>query len=409
MQFEAEQEDERLCVLDCYDILDTPQEEAFDRITRLVRRVFDVPIAAVTLIDGHRQWFKSRQGLNQSETDLAHSLCNLAVKQAQPLIVENTLVDPRVQTNPCVTGGLELRFYAGIPLLTPEGQALGTLCAADTKPRSFAAHEVEILTDLSRLVLSELELRTLATTDSLTGAMSRRTFREEAGRALALAQRHRHDLSLLMLDLDHFKLVNDTHGHGTGDRLLSEAVAACRRELRGSDIVGRLGGEEFAILLPHTAASAALPVAEKLRSSIARLRLTAETATISATASFGVCGIDPSIGDVDTLLQRADAALYAAKEDGRNRCTVWRSPVAAAPTTSDVRRRVLKGGRIAFNAGRSTIDCTVRSLSQTGAGIDFVSTANVPDKFKLHILADDFHRACQVISRSDRRLEVAFA
>ncbi|BDA86761.1 hypothetical protein Sa4125_43030 [Aureimonas sp. SA4125] len=406
-QADDAREQERLCALDRYDVLDTPPEEAFDRITRLVRRVFNVPISAISLIDGHRQWFKSRQGIDVLETDLTQSVCYLAVKQEQPLVVENALVDPRVCDNPSVTGGLRLRFYAGIPLLTPEGHAIGTLCAADTEPRSFSAADLDILSDLATLVMSELELRMLATADALTGAMSRRTFRDEAGRALSLAQRHDHDLSLLMLDLDHFKQVNDAHGHGTGDRLLRETVAVCRAGIRTSDMIGRLGGEEFAILLPHTKPSAALAVAEKLRSSIAGVRLSVGPGSISGTASFGVCGIDRSVHHIDTLLQRADAALFAAKADGRNRCCVWQPPVVE--TAPDQRRRVLKGGRIVFNAGRSTIDCTVRSLSQLGAAIDFVSTEGVPERFKLHILADDLHRSCQVAARSDKRLEVTFA
>lgn len=386
--------------------MDTPPEEAFDRITRLVRLIFDVPIAAVTLIDGHRQWFKSRRGIDVSETDLAQSLCSLVVMQGEPLIVENALEDPRVQANPCVTDGLKLCFYAGIPLCTPEGLVVGTLCAADVKPRSFSRHDAEVLSDLSRIVLSEFELRTLATTDALTGAMSQRAFREEAGRALSLARRHRNDLSVLMFDLDHFKRVNDTHGHAAGDRVLQEVATISRAGIRTSDVIGRLGGEEFAILLPHTGASAAFAVAEKIRSSIAHLRISVANTTISVSVSFGISNLDASVGDVDVLLERAVHALYAAKADGRNRCSAWLAPVQATPP--DLRRRVLKGGRIAFNAGHSTIDCTVRSLSQMGAGIDLFTTANVPDMFKLHIFADDFHRARHVTTRNERRLEVTF-
>lgn len=400
-------EQERLCALDRYDVLDTPAEESFDRITRLVRNIFDVPISAITLIDGHRQWFKSRQGLDVTETDLAPSLCHNVVLQGAPLIVENAPTDIRVQTNPCVAGDPGVRFYAGIPLRTPDGHDLGALCAADTKPRSFSPRDVEILSDLARLVMSELELRALATTDALTGALSRRAFRDEAGRALALARRHRHDLSCLMLDVDHFKHINDAYGHGVGDSVLIEVVAACRANLRISDVIGRLGGEEFALLLQRTGLSAARDVAEKLRSAIARLRVPVEQETVSVTASFGVTAFDRSVADLDTLLERSDAALYEAKADGRNRCRLWQPTVEALPP--DLRRRVLKAGSIAFNGGRSTIDCTVRSLSGTGAGLDVVSTAAVPDQFKLHIPADDLHRACSVTGRSGRRVEVAFA
>jgi diguanylate cyclase (GGDEF)-like protein len=399
-------EQERLCALDRYDVLDTPPEEAFDRITRLARHIFDVPVSAVTLIDGHRQWFKSRQGLDAPETDLPPSLCHKVVLQGAPLIVENALADPRVQTNPCVTGEFGLRFYAGIPLRTADGHDLGALCVADTKPRDFGSHKAEILSDLARIVMSELELRTLATTDALTGSLSRRAFRDEASRALALAQRHRHSLSCLMLDLDHFKRINDTYGHSTGDLVLTEVIHACRATLRSSDLIGRLGGEEFAILLHQTGQSAALDVAEKLRAAVARLRFAVAGEAVSVTASFGASTLDRSVTALDTLLERADSALYASKADGRNRCSVWHPPAEVRPP--DTRRRVLKAGRIAFNGGRSTIDCTVRSLSEREAGLAVTTTADIPDQFKLHILADELHRACTVIGRSDRHMEVAF-
>jgi len=399
---------ERLDALARYDVLDTPPEECFDRITRLVTRIFDVPTSTITLIDGHRQWFKSRQGMEASETGLNRSLCHRAVLSGAPLIVENALADGRVAENPCVVGEGGIRFYAGIPLRTPDGNAIGTLCALDTKPRTFTAHDTEILSELASLVMSELELRALARTDALTGAMSRRAFRDEAARAVALARRHRHDLSLLMLDIDHFKRVNDTYGHAAGDRVLSAVHATCREGLRASDGIGRLGGEEFAILLPLTPSAAAVEVADKVRSSIARQRVTVADESIAVTASFGIAGLDRSVADLDTLLERADAALYAAKADGRNRSSLWQA-AASAPPPPALRRRVLKAGRISFNGGRSTIDCTVRSLSDSEAGLDVVTTADVPDRFKLHILADDVYRGCQVLTRSDSRIEVAFA
>lgn len=399
-------EDERLAVLERYDVLDTPPEEAFDRITRLTRQIFDVSISTVTLIDGHRQWFKSRQGVDVAETDLSQSLCHIAVVKGEPLIVEDALAHRTIQNHPAVIDGLKLRFYAGMPLRTPDGHVIGTLCAADTSPRAFSKRDQGILADLAQFVVSELELRTLAMTDALTGALSRRAFREEAARAIALARRHATELSVLMVDLDHFKLVNDTYGHQFGDRLLVEVISTLRSNARQSDIIGRLGGEEFGLVLHQSSASAALEVAEKLRSAIAHLRIDHVDGAVGATISVGVAGLDRTTQDIDTLLERADAALYAAKSDGRNRCIRWEAP--ATPIPGDVRRRVLKGGRIAFNGGRSTMDCTVRSLSDSGAGIDFISTADVPDRFKLLIMADDVSRACRVRVRGDRRIEVDF-
>jgi diguanylate cyclase (GGDEF)-like protein len=255
-------------------------------------------------------------------------------------------------------------------------------------------------------VMNELELRVTATTDPLTGALSRRGFREVAERAVALAIRHRHDLSLLMLDLDHFKAVNDKHGHATGDVVLAETVQTCRTLLRKSDAIGRLGGEEFAMLLPYTGRAAALEVAEKLRGALARQQHQAITGPFTVTASIGAVSLERSATDVDTLLARADEALYAAKNDGRNRCVTWARKEAAEPAS---RRRVFKAGRISFNGGRSAIDCTVRSLSETGAGIDVVSAAGVPDEFKLQIEADHFSQLCRVTQKSAKHLDIEFA
>ncbi|MGU3665106.1 diguanylate cyclase [Methylobacterium sp. A49B] len=399
------QEQARLASLDYYDVLDTPSEEAFDRITRLTRRMFDVPMSTITLIDGHRQWFKSRQGVSASETSKGPALCDIVVREARPLIVPDTLADVRFADNPFVLGEPHIRFYAGAPLRTSEGYCIGTLCAMDTNPRTFPADQLDTLSDLARIVMSELELRVLAMTDGLTGALSCRAFRDEFSRAFALAVRHKHELSCIMLDLDHFKSVNDGHGHAVGDRVLSAVAGVCRDELRKSDAFGRLGGEEFAILLPHTGLASAMQVAEKLRGAIARLDIPTPLRPIRITASFGVAALNGSVADPDMLLQNADAALYSAKDDGRNRCMEWK-PVAIAQ--QNIRRRVLKSGQISFNAGRSAIDCTVRSLSDDSAGLKIVTTAGVPERFKLLIEADGFSRLCEIVSKSDQHLDVAF-
>ncbi|GEP00166.1 GGDEF domain-containing protein [Methylobacterium haplocladii] len=398
-------EPERLAALDRYDILDTPCEEAFDRITRLTRRIFDVPMSTITLIDGHRQWFKSRTGVAACETPRGPALCDVAIRETRALIVPDTNEDPRFLANPFVVGAPHIRFYAGAPLITPEGHGIGTLCAMDTKPRSFLDDQVETLTDLARIVMSELELRMLAMTDGLTGTLSRRAFREEFARAFALAQRHRHDLSCIMVDLDHFKSVNDRHGHAVGDLVLAAATAACREELRKSDAFGRMGGEEFAVLLPYTSLASALRVAEKLRAAIAHVRIPTPGGALQVTASFGVAALDGATADMDGLLENADAALYAAKHEGRNRCREWRTVAIAHQGT---RRRVLKAGLISFNGGRSSLDCTVRSLSDESASLRIVDTAGVPETFKLLIEADGLSRKCQIVAKADRRLDVAF-
>ncbi|GJD54093.1 hypothetical protein OPKNFCMD_6874 [Methylobacterium crusticola] len=406
MQVDAQaREQERLAALNRYDVLDTPSEEAFDRVTRLTRRVFEVPMSTVSLIDGHRQWFKSRQGVAACETARGPALCNVAIQETRPLIVPDTLADVRFAQSPFVTDDPHIRFYAGAPLRTPEGHTIGTLCAMDTKPRSFDAGQVAVLIDLAHIVMSELGLRLLATTDGLTGILTRRAFRDEASRTIAPAQRHRYNLSCIVFDLDHFKAVNDRNGHAVGDLVLTQTAATCQANLRKSDLFGRIGGEEFAVLLPHTDRRSALQVAEKLRLALADLRVPTPSGTLAVTASFGVASLGGSVSDTDALLQGADEALYAAKADGRNRCKTWQPVEVAQP---DARRRVLKAGRISFNGGHSSIDCTVRSLSESSAGFDVINSAGVPDQFKLQVESDDLYRLCRVVTNTDRHLEVAF-
>jgi diguanylate cyclase (GGDEF)-like protein len=405
MQPDGRSEQDRLAALECYDVLDTPQEEAFDRVTRLVRSIFGVSMSTVTLIDGHRQWFKSQQGMPNQETERGPALCNAAINHSRPLIVLDTLQDRRFVDNPFVTGAPFIRFYAGVQLRSPEGLAVGTLCAMHDQPKAFDNAQLAILVDLAKTITSELELRTLATRDALTGALSRRALREEFSRAISLARRHKFELACIFFDLDHFKSINDTHGHGVGDLVLRACVEACRGELRATDTIGRFGGEEFAVLLPHTGGAAALAVAEKIRNAVARCRVEGETGPVRFTASFGVAALDGSDIDVDQLLKRADTALYAAKAAGRNNCQMWR---AEQQPESGLLRRVLKAGQITFNGGRSTIECTIRGLSRSGAMLQVISTAGVPERFKLGVVSEDLHRMCKIAHKRDNQIEVVF-
>lgn len=402
---QAQREQARLEALARYDILDTPSEESFDRITRLVCRIMKVPMATVTFLDGHRQWFKAREGVANCEDARRVAFCDKTVRQNAPLIVTDASTDPRFASNPLVTGAPHLRFYAGIPLRSPEGQNIGTLCALGTTPRAIDPGEIAILSDLASIVMNELELRLLASTDGLTGALARRAFREEAARALALAQRHRHEVSCIAFDLDHFKTINDAHGHAAGDAVLAGSAATCRDLLRQSDVFGRVGGEEFAVLLPHTGRQAALGVAEKLREGIAAQQFDGAEGPFTVSASFGIAAAAPS-GDIDGLLRAADEALYAAKATGRNRCVVNQTGLSAGSTLG---RRVLKAGNIVFNGGKSVIDCTVRRLSDEGASLAVISTAGVPERFKLAIEADAFSRTCQVARKAGTEIDVQFA
>ena len=319
---EVPDEQARVLALHRYAVLDTAPEESFDRIARLAKATLGVPIALISLVDRDRQWLKANEGLSVRETPRDVSFCTHAICQDVPMLVMDATADARFRDNPLVTGDPSIRFYLGAPLHTHDGHNIGTLCAIDIVPRMPTDEQVGILQDLARLVMNELELRQLATIDSLTGAMTRRYFFAQADRALAVARRYAHPAAAIMLDIDHFKRINDRHGHPAGDLVLQHVVTTIRTALREVDLLGRIGGEEFAVVLPETTQEGARLTAERLRAAIAARPFRYGDAAIEVTASLGVAGLEPGDRDAAGLLGRADAGLYRAKHDGRNRVVV---------------------------------------------------------------------------------------
>jgi diguanylate cyclase (GGDEF)-like protein len=172
-----------------------------------------------------------------------------------------------------------------------------------------------------RINRSSEVLRRLATTDPLTGAFNRRHFMELMGREQRRADRYNTIYSILMIDIDHFKRVNDTYGHQIGDHAIQAMAEACRRTTRPTDIVARYGGEEFIVTLTHTDQPGAVKVAERLREAVAEVALPTEKGVLQFTISIGISTYVKRSA-VDQIIQRADQALYKAKETGRNRvCT----------------------------------------------------------------------------------------
>ncbi len=165
----------------------------------------------------------------------------------------------------------------------------------------------------------EKELHQQATTDPLTGILNRRAFFEKANQEVARSQRYLKTLSILMLDIDHFKLINDNFGHHNGDKVLRRFAQEAKKPLRTNDYISRVGGEEFAITLPETDLASAKKIAERVRQLVQELKIPIDQQLIDLTVSIGVAEYDPEETDVHPTLQRADQALYRAKEAGRNR------------------------------------------------------------------------------------------
>jgi diguanylate cyclase (GGDEF)-like protein len=307
----------RLAALQRYEVLDTAPEHNFDRITQLVQAVLAAPICTIALIDSDRQWFKSCIGLRSHETGRDIAFCSHTIQHREPLHVTDALLDPRFASNSLVTGDPFIRSYLGVPLATPDGYNLGSLCAIDMVTREYTPEQVEVMKSFAALVTGEMELRRIATTDHLTGAANRRAFILEAGKARTRFSTTGHLSTLLMLDIDHFKQVNDTYGHATGDAVLRKVGDTLTSHLGISDTLGRLGGEEFGILLHGMDLATAMRHAETLRLALAHATIDREP-NLRFTASFGVATMSDDIASVDDWLATADRALYAAKHNGRN-------------------------------------------------------------------------------------------
>nr|WP_319512761.1 sensor domain-containing diguanylate cyclase [uncultured Cohaesibacter sp.] len=310
----------RLQELKRYAILDTEPEETFDRITRLTRDLFDTPIALISLVDENRQWFKSKQGLQLDETTREGSFCASALESGYPLVVEDTLLDKRFKDAEIVQGPLGIRFYAGVPLTSPSGNQLGVLCIMDDKPRKLSRDQLANLYDMGRVVIDEIELRSLATFDCLTGLQQRQGFWLKARQELERSKRYDSDLSLILFDIDGFKKVNDSFGHAAADRVLQQIADICRSQVRVFDTPARIAGEKFTILLPQTEIGDAFEIAERIRTSIANMPTHYRSQDIFVTTSFGVASINTSkVYSVTELLRVADKCLSQAKSKGRNR------------------------------------------------------------------------------------------
>ncbi|MEO7923835.1 MAG: GAF domain-containing protein [Chitinophagaceae bacterium] len=152
-------EDKRLNCLHKYDILDTPADGTFDEITSLASKIFNVPIAIITLVDTDRIWFKSSYGITTEEIPRDPGLCSSAIMSDDIYIVENAKIDPRTLSNPLVSGVMGLEFYAAAPLISVDGHRLGTICIIDKHSRSLTARESSILMQLGRIVMDQIELR----------------------------------------------------------------------------------------------------------------------------------------------------------------------------------------------------------------------------------------------------------
>jgi diguanylate cyclase (GGDEF)-like protein len=307
----------RVETLRSLNVLDSAPEERFDRLTRLARRLFNVPIALVSLVDTNRQWFKSCVGLPVNETGRDVSFCGHAILSDQILMITDATLDERFHDNPLVVGDPRIRFYAGCPLTVGDGSKLGTLCLIDTRPRILDDEERELLRDLARMAEQELMALQMASMDELTLLSNRRGFKALAQHGLDACLRLGKPATVLFFDLNDFKQINDLYGHAEGDSALKTFADVLRIAFRESDVVGRLGGDEFVVLLTGSTHLETTSVMARLKEILDERNATLQRG-YDIRFSVGQIEYDAKRHDsVDRLLADADGAMYAHKQSLR--------------------------------------------------------------------------------------------
>ncbi|WP_146619902.1 sensor domain-containing diguanylate cyclase [Acuticoccus sediminis] len=322
----------RLACLSRLAILEAKDGAGFAHITQVVRTALDLPIAAVTLIGAEDQYIKASIGLGLERTSRSSSFCTITIQERGALIVEDALQHPPFDANEYVLGDPFIRSYVGVPLVTMEGYQVGSLCGMDHRPRTFSPAQISLMDQLARCVENEMELKMSAALDGLTRLLSRTAFFDVVESARARAGGAGPCGSVAIVDLDHFKSINDTYGHQTGDDVLRAASRLFAETFGTAVHVGRLGGEEFGILLPGRTADEAAAMLERYRAALEVQRIGAGKG-IRVTASLGIAELMPTglEADATAAFKRADVALYRSKSGGRNRITIWEDRGEAVP------------------------------------------------------------------------------
>lgn len=324
-------ERERLAALHRYDVLDSAPERAYDDIVQLASQICGTPIAFVGFVDSDRVWHKARIDVPVEESPRDTSFCSHTILGEEPMVVPDLAEDPRFADNPTVTDGPRIRFYAGAPLITEDGYAVGTLCALDKVPRELSDSQSDALAALAHQVVAQLELRRLlavsrseALTDPLTAIGNRRLLMADFETLLPAAT-SAEPLHLLLFDLDGFKLYNDSFGHSSGDALLVRLAGKLASALADRGSVYRIGGDEFCALVRGDVAA----VESARTAATEALREHAEG--LSITTSHGAVRMPDEATTPERALRLADERMYDEKE-GRS---------AGASQTHDVLLRIL--------------------------------------------------------------------
>ena len=333
-------EQQRLEVLQRYRVLAPEGEPNEAKLAEAVSLAVRAPVVFAAVTERHRDRFACWHGATPTQLAPLGVFCARANLAPQPFVVPDVTAEDGFEAHALRAHGLPLGLFAGAPMRSPSGERLGTLCALSLNGGGWDADRLAQLAIMADLAAQTLVMRSaaryaladlveaerikrryydLAMTDGLTGALNRRAFLSIARRDLARSARHGSALSVIAFDVDHFKAVNDTHGHAAGDAVLRDLSATLLGIVREEDAFGRMGGEEFALALPETDRAAASGLAERLRRAAVAMSFDGADGPFGITISLGVAGARPGPNGIEDALARADAALYDAKNGGRNR------------------------------------------------------------------------------------------
>lgn len=349
----VDDETRRLEVLQSYHLIDTAPEPAFDDIVNMASLMCGTPIALVSLITEDRQWFKARVGLDQMETPRDQAFCAHAIRNPLAIMeVQDASTDPRFMHNPLVVGEPGIRFYAGAPLLTPSGAALGTVCVIDRVPRQLTPSMAQGLQALARQVGELLALRransdleTLnqsvmemqvelehyqvklegenaelaqsSPVDPVTGLNNQRAFERALGEELLRVEGTQSGLALLLAEIDHLGVFARDFGAVAKDDALRRVAKVVKAQARGYDTLACLDSRRFAMLLPGTDDSEMAAMAARLRRAVSFLPPLGRGLRVS----IGAAVARPIDAPLD-VMQRATSAVEQAMEQGGNQVVV---------------------------------------------------------------------------------------
>ena len=322
------------------NLIDTPLEERFERITRMVCMMLGVPISAFSLIDGERQWFKSIRGLDATENTRDVSFCAYTILGDDVMVVPDAKNDPRFSHMALVRKDPNISFYAGCPVRAPDGRNIGSLCAIDTKKRTMTAEQIEILRSLALMLESELKVaqlsksqyelineldaaKRLVLTDALTRLWNRAGLENIIGREWSFAKNNNKPIAFILADIDSFAKINESHGRDNGNIILKEIAKRFLKAIRPEDTVGRFDGQEFMIVIPGCTPEMIEETAERIRHEVTSEAFEINRQSVRIEMSFGAAsGMAIAGARSDDLLRAADEAMRSAKVKGRNRTEV---------------------------------------------------------------------------------------